>query len=346
MKVKPVIDALERRDIQPLLVHTGQHYDSEMSDVFFEELGLRQPDHHLGVGSGTHGEQVGRVIAGMEPLLDELTPDLVVVVGDVNSTLGAALVAAKSPAALAHVEAGLRSRDLTMPEEVNRIVTDRLSDLLFATSPEAVDNLVAEGRDASEVHLVGNTMIDTLLANVERARGRNVPARFELSPQGYGVITLHRPANVDEPQVLKGLLEAFTQLGSELPLVWPVHPRTRDRISAGVLPDGVILTEPMGYLDFIGLLSDARLVMTDSGGIQEETTVLGIACLTLRDNTERPITVTEGTNTVVGREAGAIVAEALRVLDEGVERRRPALWDGHAGDRIADVIVSSLGRSF
>jgi UDP-N-acetylglucosamine 2-epimerase (non-hydrolysing) len=339
MKVKPVLDALEHAEVDTVLVHTGQHYDPLMSGVFFDELGLRPPDHFLGVGSGTHAEQTARVLVAFEPLLAEVAADAVVVVGDVNSTAACALVAAKAGPLVAHVEAGLRSRDWSMPEEVNRVVTDRLSDLLLAPSEDAVANLEAEGYRADQIHLVGNTMIDTLLANVERARARPVLRDLGVEPQGYGLVTLHRPANVDDAEMLSTLIGALGRVAKELPLVFPVHPRARAAIDAMDLPAGLRLIDPAGYLDFIALESGARLVLTDSGGVQEETTVLGVPCLTLRDSTERPITVSQGTNVVVGRDPERIVDEARRVLRDGVAARRPALWDGRAGERIAEALV-------
>lgn len=339
MKVKPVIDALEGAGCQTSLVHTGQHYDEGMSDVFFEELGLRSPDSHLGVGSGTHGEQTGRIMVAFEPVLGELDPHVVVVVGDVNSTMACAIVAAKAGRLVAHVEAGLRSRDWSMPEEINRVVTDRVSDFLFAPSPDAVDNLRAEGYREDQVHLVGNVMIDTLFANLDRARRRPVLAELGLDERGYGLVTLHRPNNVDEPGQLKGLLDALGRIGKELPLVFPVHPRARESIGDLGVPKGVRVCNPLSYLDFIALEASAVLVLTDSGGVQEETTSLGVPCLTVRDNTERPITVTEGTNQVVGRDPDRIVDAARRVLAHGVAPRRPDLWDGKASHRIAQVLL-------
>jgi UDP-N-acetylglucosamine 2-epimerase (non-hydrolysing) len=344
MKIKPVIDALEARSVDVILVHTGQHYDDAMNDVFFVELGIRQPDFALGAGSGSHAVQTAHVMTAFEPVLADADADAVVVVGDVNSTLACALVAAKAGPLVAHVEAGLRSRDWTMPEEINRVVADRVSDLLFAPSPDAVANLEAEGYRPDQVHLVGNVMVDTLLANLDRARARPVARDLGLDPDGYGLVTLHRPANVDEPGVLKALLGALGAVAAECPLVFPVHPRARTGLEAAGIPAGVLLTDPMGYLDFIALEAGARVVLTDSGGVQEETTVLGVPCLTLRDNTERPITVTEGTNTVVGRDPERIVAAARRALAEGAEPRRPALWDGKAAERIADVLVGAAAR--
>lgn len=345
MKVKPVLDALDRRQVKTVLVHTDQHYDAAMSDVFFDELGLRAPDHHLGVGSGTHAEQTARVMMGFEPLLDAEDPDLVVVAGDVNSTLACAVVGAKAGVVVAHIEAGLRSRDWSMPEEINRVVTDRVSDYLFASSEDAAVNLAAEGYREDQIHVVGNVMIDTLLANVERARSRPVRKNFGLSAGAFGLITLHRPSNVDDPDVLSRILEALGIVAHDCPLVFPVHPRTRQKLEELDVPKGVTLTDPLGYLDFIALESEAAVVFTDSGGVQEETTALGVPCLTLRENTERPVTVSEGTNTVVGRQAEDIIANAQRVLRDGVVPRRPELWDGRASDRIAEVLVAAPGAA-
>jgi UDP-N-acetylglucosamine 2-epimerase (non-hydrolysing) len=269
-------------------------------------------------------------------------PDVVVVVGDVNSTLAASLVAAKANVPIAHVEAGLRSRDWTMPEEVNRVVTDRLSTFLLAPSPDAVENLLAEGTSPERVHLVGNVMIDTMFGSLPRAQARPVLAEAGLEPREYGVVTLHRPANVDEPGVLKGLMAALEAVAAECPLVFPAHPRAAEQIVRLNPTPNIRLLKPLGYLDFLALQASARIVLTDSGGVQEETTVLGVPCLTLRDNTERPLTVTEGTNTVVGRDPERIVAAARRVLVQGVPARRPALWDGRAAERIADALTTAL----
>jgi UDP-N-acetylglucosamine 2-epimerase (non-hydrolysing) len=345
MKVKPVLDALERRGVDTVLVHTGQHYDESMNDVFFRDLGLRQPDYHLGTGSGTHAEQTARVMTAYEPLVAELAPDAVVVVGDVNSTLACAVVTAKAGPAVLHVEAGLRSRDWSMPEEVNRVVADRLSDLLFAPSPDAVENLRSEGYHEDQIHLAGNVMIDTLLANVGRAQSSDALSRYGVKAGGYGLVTLHRPANVDTPEMLENLLLALGKVAAMVPLVLPIHPRTASRLTEGGVPDGLSLVPPAGYLDFIALQAAARVVLTDSGGVQEETTALGVPCLTMRDSTERPITVTEGTNILVGRDPDRIVATAARVLADPPPKRAPALWDGQASDRIADVTVAYLGSA-
>lgn len=342
IKIKPVLDGLEAYGAMTTFVHTGQHYDEAMSGVFLDDLGLRRPDRSLGIGSGTHAEQTARVMVAFEPLLDELRPDMVVVVGDVNSTLGCALVAAKAGVQVAHVEAGLRSRDWTMPEEVNRVATDRVSDYLFATSEDAVRNLEHEGYRSDQIHLVGNVMVDSLLANLDRAKERNLPARLGLTSGRYGLVTLHRPANVDDPDVLESLVETLGRVSRTLPLVFPVHPRTRLRLEGLSIAEDVHVIDPCGYLDFLSLEADAALVLTDSGGVQEETTVLGVPCLTVRDNTERPVTVTEGTNQVVGRSADRIVAAVHDVIEHGRPKRFPALWDGKAGIRIAEVLVRDV----
>jgi UDP-N-acetylglucosamine 2-epimerase (non-hydrolysing) len=341
MKVKPVMDALEARGAEVILVHTGQHYDPAMNDVFFEDLGIRQPDHFLGAGSGSHAAQTSRVMTAFEPLVAELHPDVVVVVGDVNSTMACALVTAKSGALLAHVEAGLRSRDWTMPEEVNRVVTDRVSDYLFAPSEDGVSNLRAEGYREDQIHLVGNVMVDTLLANLQRALAGDVVTRLGLEPHKYGLVTLHRPANVDDPAVLGALLSALDEVAQTYPLVLPAHPRAAQRLHDANMSARVQVIPSAGYLDFVALEALAGVVLTDSGGVQEETTALGVPCLTLRDNTERPITLTEGTNQLVGRDPERIVKAALSVLDDPPPPRAPALWDGRAGQRIAEVLVES-----
>lgn len=342
MKVKPVLDALEQRGVDCVLLHTGQHYDPKLSQVFFDELGIRPADIHLNVGSGSHAEQTAAVMVTFEKVVEEEQPDAVVVFGDINSTLACALVGAKAGAMVTHVEAGLRSRDWSMPEEINRVATDRISDLLLAPSPDGVENLEAEGFPDEKIRLVGNVMIDTLLTNVERARERPVLDELGLTRKGFGLVTLHRPANVDDPAELSRLLDALGTIAAECPLVFPVHPRTLHQLEGVDIPAGIKITEPFGYLDFVALQDAASIVMTDSGGIQEETTVLGTPCLTLRDNTERPITVTEGTNTVVGRDPEVIIREARIRLNDGWPVRRPALWDGAAGERCATAIIDTL----
>jgi UDP-N-acetylglucosamine 2-epimerase (non-hydrolysing) len=313
-----------------------------MSDVFFTELGIRTPDHHLEVGSASHAVQTARIMEAFEPVLLAEHPDWVVVVGDVNSTVACALVAAKLGVRVAHVEAGLRSRDLTMPEEVNRLVTDRLSALLLPPSPDGVENLRAEGYPDEAIELVGNVMVDTLLSHVDRTASVEVPGLTGLPPgTPYGLLTLHRPSNVDDPVVFAGLLDALARVARRLPLVWPVHPRVRARFGADLaLPSGITLLEPVGYLASLALQRGARIVLTDSGGIQEETTVLGVRCFTLRENTERPLTVTEGTNSVVGVDPDRIVAAVEEELGHPAPARRPALWDGRAADRIVAAVLS------
>jgi UDP-N-acetylglucosamine 2-epimerase (non-hydrolysing) len=343
MKIAPVMQAIDRAGFaQQRLVHTGQHYDLVMSDVFFADLGMPAPDIHLGVGSGSHAEQTARVLVGFEKVCLEERPDLVVVAGDVNSTMACAIDCAKLRVPCAHVEAGLRSFDLDMPEEVNRIVTDRLCEILFTPSPDGDQNLLREGTDPSRIFRVGNVMIDTLLALLPKARATGSPARLGVVPGHYAVLTLHRPSNVDDPEVLGGLLDALVAIQRELPVVFPVHPRTRKRLEEfglGARSSALRLCEPLGYLDFLGLTSQARLVLTDSGGLQEETTALGIPCLTLRENTERPITVDEGTNVLVGVDPTRILAAALEALSGAARTGRiPVLWDGKASERIAEVL--------
>ena len=346
MKIAPVMKAIAAAGFsEQRLVHTGQHYDASMSDVFFTDLGLPRPDIFLGVGSGSHAEQTAKVLVGFEKVCLDEKPDMVVVAGDVNSTLAAALVSAKLLIPVAHVEAGLRSWDMTMPEEVNRILVDRISDLLLTPSPDGDENLLREGLPKERIHLVGNVMIDSLLSHLDHARGLRVPEQMGLTPGNYAVLTLHRASNVDDRAVLDGLLSAIERIQEHLPLVFPIHPRTRKQIEAFGFGDrlkamtGVKLCEPLGYLEFLGLTSQAKLVLTDSGGLQEETTALGIPCLTLRENTERPVTVTEGTNTVVGTDRDTIIREAEKALSgEGKGGRVPRLWDGKASERIADVI--------
>lgn len=342
-KLKPVLDAFEAHNCPTTFVHTGQHYDPSLSDVFLDELGIRKPDRLLEVGSGRHGEQTGRVMASFEPVVEELRPDVIVVAGDVNSTVACALVGAKLGCLIAHVEAGLRSRDWSMPEEVNRVVTDRLSDYLLAPSEDAVENLRSEGYRDDQIHLVGNVMVDTLLTNRDRAIARLPQLRQDLSigDGRYGLATLHRPSNVDDPETLLSLLDALGKVSRDLPILMPVHPRTRSTLGerSASLPDSLRLVEPFGYLDFLALQSAASVVLTDSGGIQEETTALGVPCLTLRENTERPITISEGTNRLVGTDPETIVDAAQEILATGVEARCPALWDGAAGERIARVVI-------
>jgi UDP-N-acetylglucosamine 2-epimerase (non-hydrolysing) len=346
MKIAPILEALKDYPrLRPFLVHTGQHYDEAMSKAFFDDLGIPKPDLNLEVGSGTHAEQTAAIMARFEPVVLAQRPDLVLVVGDVNSTLACSVTAAKLGVPVAHVEAGLRSFDRTMPEEINRLVTDALSDLLFTTCEEANEHLRREGVAPDKIHFVGNVMIDTLIKHVELARRSAIRRRLGVGDRGYGLITLHRPSNVDEAGALGQLLSAFEQLQAELPIVFPMHPRTRARVKAFGLEAriealrGLILTEPLGYLDFLNLMMGARLVLTDSGGIQEETTYLQVPCLTLRPNTERRVTITDGTNRLVPLTAERIVAEARAALSARTNGRRvPPLWDGQAAPRIAKIL--------
>lgn len=342
MKTAPIVAELVSRpdEFEHVLVHTGQHYDHAMSQIFFEELGVGEPDHMLGVGSGSHAQQVARVMERLEPVLHECEPDIVLVPGDVNSTMAAALVASKLLIPVGHVEAGLRSFDRTMPEEINRVVTDSISDLLFTHSPEASEHLQREGRPPSAIHYVGNTMIDTLVAVRERLDSAAARERVGVQDGAYLVVTLHRPALVDGP-LLADAIEALAQVASTLPVVFPVHPRTRAAIEAlGTdLPAGLRLLDPLGYLDFLALVASAAGVLTDSGGIQEETTYLGIPCFTLRDNTERPVTIELGTNVLLGLAPQRIVEVPDLIAAAAIrEARVPPLWDGRAAERIVDVL--------
>jgi UDP-N-acetylglucosamine 2-epimerase (non-hydrolysing) len=343
VKTAPVIGAMRERhpEGRHAVVHTGQHYDRLMSEIFFEELGVPAPDHMLEVGSGAHGAQTARTMERLEPVMLEEKPDLVLFPGDVNSTLAAALVAVKLGIPAAHIESGLRSFDMTMPEEVNRIVADRFSNLLFLHSEEAIGNLTAEGIPEERMHLVGNTMIDTLVALEDRIRAAGSAEKLGLDPGSYMLVTLHRPALVDGP-LLPETVSQLAALAREIPVVFPVHPRTR-KMMEGLEPEtpGLHLIDPLGYLDFLSLVADARAVLTDSGGIQEETSYLGIPCFTLRDNTERPITIRLGTNTLLGLDPAAIsgIPAALEERGDAVSEP-PPLWDGQAAQRIADVVLA------
>jgi UDP-N-acetylglucosamine 2-epimerase (non-hydrolysing) len=347
VKMAPVIAAL--RELDPdgrhVLVHTGQHYDRMMSEVFLEELGVPPPDHMLGVGSGSHAAQLGGVLEAIAPVLAAEEPELVIVPGDVNSTLAAALACAHLQIPLAHVEAGLRSFDRTMPEEVNRVLTDQVSELLFTHSPEAETNLAAEGVAAGRVHEVGNTMIDTLVALEGRFRGRRAYADHGVEPGSYLLVTLHRPALVDGP-LLDEAITALATVAEAMPVLFPAHPRTRAALggrAAGLQPD-LRLLDPVGYLDFLSLEADAAAVLTDSGGIQEETTYLGVPCFTLRDNTERPITIERGTNTLLGLDPARIADLPGLIAPPSREAEPPPGWDGRAAERLARVVAGRLDR--
>jgi len=341
MKMAPVIAEMRRRGLRQELIHTGQHYDANVSEVFFRELELPEPDVYLGIGSDSQARQTARIMMALEEVWLERRPALVVVAGDVNSTLAAALVAAKLTVPVAHVEAGLRSFDRTMPEEINRVVTDRLSELLFTTEESANQNLRAEGTPPEQIHFTGNCMIDTLERHLEAAVARRPWQQFRLEPEGYALVTLHRPSNVDQPATLAALVAVLNELSARLPMLFPVHPRTSRRLSDfGIAPAPTLrLCEPLPYLAFLGLMARARCVLTDSGGIQEETTALGVPCLTLRRNTERPVTLTHGTNRLVGTDPAAIRAAFEAALEQSPRRApRPPLWDGQASRRIVDVI--------
>lgn len=350
-KIAPIVRALRAHgDVLDFkIVHTGQHYDRDLNDVFFEELGIPAPDHALGAGSGTHAKQTAKIMVGFEDVCERARPDCVLVVGDVNSTLACSIVAKKLCIPVAHVEAGLRSRDMTMPEEVNRIVTDVLSDYLFVTEPSGVENLRSEGRPDERIHHVGHVLVDNLLYQRDKLAGADtsgfVSAHLKAELGMYGVVTLHRPSNVDTPEALARIGTLLRGVAGRVPLVFPVHPRTRANLERfGVdLGPRVMLTRPLSYMDFLNLWKDAAFVLTDSGGLQEETTALGVPCITVRENTERPITVDEGTNVLAGTDPDRVRTEAFRVLDGGGKRgRRPALWDGKAAERIALVLAGAL----
>ncbi len=358
MKAAPLIRALEERapEIKSLLVHTGQHYDYEMSKAFFEDLDMPDPDIYLGVGSGTHAEQTAKIMISLEKEIFDNRPDLIVVFGDVNSTLAASVVASKLMVPVAHVEAGLRSFDRTMPEEINRIVTDILSDLLFTTERDAIENLRREGIPDEKIHFTGNVMIDTLLTFADKARKSDITERLGLSDRNYAVLTLHRPSNVDVPEVFDGILEALAEVSKNIPVVFPVHPRTKKRLAEFGFLDkfssdfrtppaerGILLIDPVKYTEFLALEMKSLFVLTDSGGIQEETTFLGVPCLTLRNNTERPVTLEVGTNILVGTDPHRIIEESAKILrGEGKKGAIPELWDGKASHRIAKIIKTKM----
>jgi len=347
MKIAPIMRALESYEgrIQGLLVHTGQHYDPEMSDVFFADLGIRKPDRFLNCGGGSHAEQTARIMTAFEQTALEMRPDWVVVVGDVNSTVACSLVAKKLQMQVAHVEAGLRSGDRAMPEEINRIVTDSISDLFFVTEPAGEVNLLREGHAQEQIHYVGHVMIDNLLFQAGRLSRADIAlpsAALKKRFSRYGVVTLHRPSNVDDAAALSALLQTLVDVSASLPLIFPVHPRTRQRIDAlgRSLPPDLVLLPPLGYTDFLNLWKDAAVVITDSGGLQEETTGLGVPCITVRENTERPVTIEEGTNVLVGRDAAKLRAAVADVLaGRSKTGRRPRLWDGKAAERICEILA-------
>ena len=353
MKVAPIFAEMKRRPTEflPMIVHTGQHYDAAMSDSFFDDLGMPQPDVHLGVGSGSHAVQTAKIMTEFEPVVLEHQPDWVLVVGDVNSTIACALVCAKLGIKVAHVEAGLRSRDRAMPEEINRILTDSISDILFTTSQDADENLRREGVSAERIRFVGNVMIDSLLEHLKIAENSAVREDLNIKTNEYAVTTLHRPSNVDEKDVFSGILDALLSVSERLPIIFPVHPRTRAKIAEFGFADEIVasnirLIDPLGYHDFMRLYSGARFVLTDSGGLQEETTVLEIPCLTLRLNTERPITIEMGTNVLVGTDPETIkkaARDALSNPDSSANAKIPPFWDGKAAGRICDELVRQAG---
>lgn len=346
MKMAPIIAAISRRsgEASQILVHTGQHYDETMSASFFRDLEIPPPDINLEIGSGTHAEQTALLMLAFEPVLMEEKPDWVVVVGDVNSTLACALTAAKLDIRVAHVEAGLRSFDRTMPEEINRVLTDQISDLLLTPGADADRNLLREGIAPEKIARVGNVMIDTLFAQREKARSSTILTDLNLQPRRFAVLTLHRPANVDDAATLQTIFDALAEIAAELPIIFPAHPRTQSRLREfGIKPSQPIrIIDPLGYRDFLQLWSNSRMTLTDSGGLQEETTAMGIPCLTLRENTERPITVEQGTNHLVGRDPEKIISTAFQILnaDQTQPARVPELWDGRAAERIVDALLT------
>jgi UDP-N-acetylglucosamine 2-epimerase (non-hydrolysing) len=346
MKIAPLMEAMRVEPaFRQVLINTGQHYDEKMAGGFFRELNLPVPDRDLGVGSGSHAVQTAKVMIAFEEVCLDVKPDLVVVVGDVNSTMAAAIVAAKLVIPIAHVEAGLRSRDRAMPEEVNRIVTDRLADLLLTPSRDGDENLLAEGVPAERIRLVGNIMIDTLRRHLPLATFDRIRDRVAVQKGRYAVLTLHRPSNVDHLETFAEILSALQEIAKDLPIVFPVHPRTRARLAEFGLDsamNGFVLTEPLGYTDFLSLTSNAGIILTDSGGLQEESTALGIPCLTMRENTERPVTITDGTNRLVGTKAADILAGYREAMSSVTPPRLPELWDGHTAERITGVFREFL----
>lgn len=356
MKMAPIIAAMNKYPdkINHFLVHTGQHYDQKMSKAFFDDLGMPKPNIDLGIGSGSHAEQTARIMVEFEKVCLQENPDLVIVVGDINSTMACTITAKKLNIKVAHVEAGLRSRDMTMPEEINRLCTDILCDYLFTTDHFANENLQSEGMPEEKIHFVGNVMIDTLLTHSQQAKTLGTYSRMGLEQGNYGTITIHRPSNVDDKEVLKGILEALQEIATDIPLIFPIHPRTKKMLHVfdlqrflspleekyGAVKSGLWSTEPLGYLDFLNLKMNAKFVITDSGGLQEETTVLGVPCITIRNNTGRPITCEIGTNLVIGSHRETIL-DTVRTLMSGNQRKGtiPEKWDGKAAERIVEVIL-------
>lgn len=349
MKVAPLMRTfLNDSEIRPVLIHTGQHYDENMSGRFFRELGIPMPDHHLEAGPGSHAQQTAEIMKRLEPVFLKEKPQATVVVGDVNSTLAGALVASKLGIKVVHAEAGLRSFDRTMPEEINRIVTDSISDLLLITEESGRVNLLKEGHSTDRIVLVGNLMIDSLQANLKQALESDILARLEIPANSrFGLVTLHRPANVDDMRQLSQIVSALAIISEDLPLYWPMHPRTRARIADGglELPPGIRMVEPLGYFDFLCMQKNSSVILTDSGGIQEESTVLGVPCLTLRENTERPVTIDAGTNRLAGTSRQGILDAWRETRDFPKAGRIPPLWDGRAGERCLNAIKEFLARS-
>ena len=350
MKIAPIQREMEKHSaLEPLIIHTGQHYDEKMSKFFFDDLELPRPARYLHVGSATHAQQTARVMVEFEKVVEEEKPDLVLVVGDVNSTAACSLVSAKMGVKIAHVEAGLRSFDRRMPEEINRLVTDTLSDYLFVTEQSGLDNLRHEGIADEKVFFTGNVMIDSLVYFLEKARTSDILQRLNINGDTYALVTLHRPSNVDVKENFEKLLNAFSQIEKDLKIVFPIHPRSRKMLSNFGLDNRIaemknlVLLDPIGYLDFMKLMQDARLILTDSGGIQEESTYLGIPCITLRENTERPVTIEVGTNILVGSDTELVVKEAKKILSGQAKKGRiPDLWDGHAAERIVEIILNKI----
>nr|WP_319491261.1 UDP-N-acetylglucosamine 2-epimerase (non-hydrolyzing) [uncultured Desulfobacter sp.] len=349
MKIAPIARAFDKTtEIQYKILHTGQHYDQNMSDIFFEELGIKNPDYHLGAGGGTHAQQTAKIMVEFEAICEKDRPDLVLVVGDVNSTLACAIVAKKMHIKVAHVEAGLRSFDLAMPEEINRMVTDSITDLFFVTEEQGMVNLKKEGKPDTSVHFVGHVMIDNLYYQLSKLKKMS-PATFKtteykLQHTRYGVVTLHRPSNVDDKNSLGSIIDSLAEISKTLPLIFPIHPRTRKKLESFdiKLPETITLTDPLSYMEFLNLWKDSVVALTDSGGLQEETTALGIPCLTLRENTERPITVTQGTNELVGVSKNKLMTNFETIMAGNWKTgKRPNLWDGQAAERITKTILAS-----